>query len=58
VRIAWLSAGVGTHESRESTAHVDAVRDEHLDRAALGGQRQAVRVAPEEQRPLDALRVR
>ncbi len=31
-------------------AHVDAVRDEHLDGAALGGERQPVRVAAEEQR--------
>ena len=38
-------------------AHVDAVRDEHLDGAALGGQRQPVRVAAEEQRAADALRV-
>src|SRR5690606_19061120 len=36
-------------------AHVDAVRDEYLDRAALGRQRQGVRVAAEEERSGDAL---
>ncbi len=32
-------------------AHVDPVRDEHLDRAALGGERERVRVAAEEEGP-------
>ena len=58
MRMACETAGVGVYSPPRAIIDLDAVGRQHLERAVEGRLRQRVGVDAEEQRAVDALRLR